>query len=130
MEKELAKTTLKTAALAYLGDAVHALDVRTRAVEAGLSRSENLHAFGVGLVRAESQSRAFLAILPRLTQEEAELCRRAGNSKHLKAPRHASEEEYRNATALEALLGFLYVTEQSARLRELLDLIYQVKKED
>ncbi len=116
------------AALAYLGDAVHSLDIRRRAVAAGLSRSEDLHRFSTACVNARAQAAVYRALLPQLNEEEAALCRRAVNSRHLKHPKGASDGEYREATALEALLGYCAYLRDEARLQQLLDFSYDHMK--
>ena len=117
-------------ALAYLGDAVHSLDMRRRAVLSGLSRAEDLHGFVTGYVNAAAQSRMAAALLPRLTEEERALFRRASNYRHLQRPKHMSIADYRRATGFEALLGMLSHLGRTERLAELLEAAYQSEKED
>ncbi len=119
-----------TAALAYLGDAVHSLYMRERAVEEGFARSERLHRYTAGAVNAAAQARMLEAILPHLTEAERDVCRRAGNYRHLHAPKHMSAADYRRATGFEAVLGMLYWLGERERLRELLRLAYTALKED
>ena len=114
-----------TAALAYLGDAVHTLDIRRRAVALGLTKSGRLHAFTTALVNAPAQAAMLAALQGVLTEEEADLCRRAANSKHLQAPKHATSTEYQSATAFEALLGMHAYRGDDERLAELLELSYR-----
>lgn len=113
------------AALAYLGDAVHSLDIRRRAVAAGHTKSGALHAFSSCRVNAAAQAGMLASLTPHLTEAEAALCRRAANSKHLKPPKHASAKDYQEATAFEALLGMLAYLGKEERLKELLDASYQ-----
>ena len=113
------------AALAYIGDAVHSLDIRRRAVANGLCKSGALHNFSTRYVNAAAQASILAALSPLLTEDEAELCRRAANSKHLQHPKHASDAEYRQATAFEALLGMLSYLDRGDRLREILDRSYE-----
>ncbi len=125
MEERINARDLPTvAALAYLGDAVHSLDVRRRAVAAGLAKSGRLHAFSAAIVNAAAQAKMLSAVEPMLTEEERDLCRRAANSKHLQHPKHASDIDYRRATALEALLGAHAYLGNEARLKALLDALY------
>ena len=129
MEERIRQTDLPSvAALAYLGDAVHGLDVRRRAVAAGLSKSGALHSFTTGCVNAAAQAAMLTALEEHLTEEERELCRRAANSKHLQHPKHATDADYRRATAFEALIGMLSWLGREERLRELLDLSYDCLK--
>lgn len=129
MEERIRQSDLPTvAALAYLGDAVHSLDIRRRAILLGYCKSGALHSFSAGIVNAAAQAKMLTAIEAGLSEEERELCRRAANSKHLKPPKHASDADYRRATAFEALLGMLSYLGRDLRLRELLDLSYESYK--
>ncbi len=110
---------LSTSALAYLGDCVLELLVREKLVTAGLSRSGQLHTGALEYVKASAQADAMDRILPRLTEEEAGIYRRGRNNGHLNVPKNASRAEYRRATGMEVLFGYLHVTEQAERLREL-----------
>ena len=94
--------------LAYLGDTLYDLYVRTRLVGAG-GRVGAMHRRAVSLVCAHAQSEAFLRVEGALSDEEAAVARRARNV-HQSPPRHADAAEYHRATALEALIGYLYVT--------------------
>ena len=129
MEEAIRQGDLPTvAALAYLGDAVHSLDIRRRAVAAGLCKSGALHNFSTGIVNAAAQAAMLEAITPVLTEDEQSICRRAANSKHLQAPKHASDSDYRKATAFEALLGALSYLGREERLATLLELAYTSAK--
>lgn len=116
-------TQLSSAALAYLGDAVHALYVRRHVMETGHTKSGALHAEGQKYVTARAQAEAFCRIAPLLTEEETDVARRAHNSSHLQRPKHMSVADYRTATGLEALLGMLYVNGRTERLEELMAVI-------
>ena len=125
MEERIPTGTLPTvAALAYLGDAVHGLDIRRRAVARGLCKSGRLHDFTAKRVCAAAQAAMLAAIADQLTEDEVALCRRAANSKHLSPPKHASDADYQQATAFEALVGMLSYLGREERLRVLLDLSY------
>ena len=126
MEERINAGALPTvAALAYLGDAVHGLDIRRRAVARGLCKSGALHDFTAKRVCAAAQAAMLAAIGEELTEEERGLCRRAANSKHLTPPKHASDADYRQATAFEALVGMLSYLGREERLGILLDLSYK-----
>lgn len=107
--------------LAYIGDAVYECCVRTRLVLRGGGRMKALHRAAVSLVRAESQARALQRLEPMLNELEADVCRRARNASPGSMPKHASPGDYHAATALEALMGYLYLSGQQARLSELVD---------
>ena len=102
--------------LAYLGDAVYEVLVRERLVRRGV-KSPSVRS--LEYVTAGSQSDAAERILPHLTEEEADLFRRGRNDHHSAVPKHAAPVQYRRATGLEALFGFLYLAGEDGRLREL-----------
>ena len=109
--------------LAYIGDSVHALLVRTNLLQKNLL-VRDMHRASNEAVSAVSQARELARVLPLLSPEEADIVRRGRNAhpRH-SAPKSASTADYAGATGLEALLGYLYVTGQSERLRELLPYI-------
>ena len=116
--------TASTAALAYLGDAVIELLVRERLVEAGYTSSKALNARALDFVRAAAQAAAMERLLPHLTEEEEAAFRRGRNIGHTNTPKRATVAEYRNATGMEALFGYLHATGQSGRAAELFELAY------
>lgn len=107
--------------LAYLGDTVHDLFVRTRLARGG-EHVRAMHKEAVGAVNAGAQAQALARVLPLLNETEADVVRRGRNAhaRHA-APRRANPRDYAQATGLEALLGFLYITGQSERLLTLLE---------
>lgn len=107
--------TVSTAALAYLGDAVLEVLTRRRLVSAGISTSKSLNQHAASYVTAPSQAAAMERLLPLLTEEEAAVFRRGRNIGHTATPRHATVAEYRSATGMEALFGYLSLTGQSER---------------
>lgn len=102
--------------LAYLGDSVWDLLIRSRLLYAGRN-VHNMHRAATGCVNAAAQAQALERMTPLLSPEEAEIARR-GRNVHARhpAPRHQDPADYQAATALEALVGFLYVTGQEERL--------------
>lgn len=107
--------------LAYVGDAVFELAVRERLAARGPGKVAELHREAVSLVRAPAQAEQLRRLEGLLTPEEEEVVRRARNAKSGPAPRGVSVQEYRHATAFEALLGHLYLNGQGGRIAELLD---------
>ena len=105
--------------LAYIGDTVHDLYVRSLLVSRGMTVGK-MHKQAVRMVSAFAQARMLEAIEPDLTEEEADVARRGRNSqaKHA-APKHADPADYAHATGLEALWGYLYLSGQTERLDEL-----------
>ncbi|MCI7704689.1 MAG: ribonuclease III [Clostridiales bacterium] len=108
--------------MAYVGDTVHDLYVRSMLLSRGMAVGK-MHQQAVRMVSAGAQARMLERIEPELTQEEADIARRGRNSqaKHA-APRHADPADYAHATALEALWGYLYLSGQTQRLDELMKL--------
>ena len=117
--------TVGTAALAYLGDAVIELMVRERLVSMGYSSSKALNARALDFVRASAQAQAMERLLPHLTEEEEGAFRRGRNIGHTNTPKRATVAEYRNATGMEALFGYLHMKGEQARIKELFDLAYK-----
>ena len=117
--------TVGTAALAYLGDAVIELMVRERLVGMGYSSSKALNARALDFVRASAQAQAMERLLPHLTEEEEGAFRRGRNIGHTNTPKRATVAEYRNATGMEALFGYLHMKGEQARIKELFKLAYQ-----
>lgn len=108
--------------LAYVGDAVHDLEVRARLVEAGVADPETLHRLVVAHVRAAAQARSWQGVRDSLTAEEAAVARRGRNAKTGRSPRGTTSQEYHDSTAFEALLGFLYLSGRTERLKEIMAL--------
>ena len=109
-----------TAALAYLGDARHALYVRRMLVERGICKSGELNEAALSYVTAEAQAEMMRKIEPLLLDDERDVYKRASNSGHLNRPKHASAADYRAATGFEAVIGMLEWIGDSERLDILL----------
>ena len=116
---------LSTPSLAYLGDCVMELCVRTRLLQRGFSTSRDLNAEALHYVRAGAQADAVERILPLLTEQEAAVYRRGRNLGHTNIPKSATMAQYRMATGLEVLFGYLYVTGCQERIDELFLLAYE-----
>lgn len=106
--------------LAYLGDTVYDLYVRRALVRRG-GRVQQMHRTAVTLVCAHAQAQAYGRIEAQLSEAEAAVARRARNA-HQSPPKNANAAEYHRATALEALIGYLYLSGQRARIDELMRL--------
>ena len=115
---------MSTPSLAYLGDCVMELCVRTRLLQRGFSTSRTLNAEALHYVRAGAQADAVERILPILTEEESAVYRRGRNIGHTNVPKSATVAQYRMATGLEVLFGYLYVTGRQERIDELFLLAY------
>lgn len=106
--------------LAWVGDALYDLYVRERLIARG-GRVRALHREAISLVCAHAQSEALARIAHALTEAECDVVRRARNTKQ-SPPKNADAGEYHHATALEALVGWLYVTGQRERMNEILQM--------
>lgn len=106
--------------LAYIGDAIYDLVIRTYIVEHGNAPVNKLHKQVVKLVQASAQAKLYHIIQDMLTEEEETIYKRGRNAKSFTSAKNADIVEYRTATGLEALFGYLYLTDQTARLLELI----------
>lgn len=106
--------------LAYIGDCVYELIVRTVVVERGNRQPQKLQKESAEFSRAGTQCRIYEALLSEVTEEEADILRRGKNAHFHTKARNATPSEYRKATALEALIGYLYLTGRMERVLELL----------
>lgn len=124
---ENALNTYSTAALAYLGDSVIEICVRERLVKHGFSSSATLNKHALEYVRASAQAEAVKKIIPLLTEEENAVFHRGRNIGHTNTPKSATVAEYRAATGMEALFGYLYLAQKKERIAELFDAAYPNK---
>lgn len=111
--------------LAYIGDGVYELMVRSYLCLQGKATNKGLHKAAVKYVAAPAQAQAVKVILPRLSEEEGDVFRRGRNASPHTIPQHASREEYSAATALETLFGWLYLRGDTERLNELFGTIME-----
>lgn len=109
--------------LAYLGDAVYEVMVRSWLCLHGKLTSKRLHQAALEFVTAPAQAARSEKILPLLTEEEADVFRRGRNSRPHSIPKAAKREEYQTATALEALFGWLYLRGENGRINELFQIM-------
>ena len=114
--KEVDIRTYSPLTLAYIGDAIYDLVIRTIVVERGNRSANNLHKKTVTYVNARVQARMIDAREEELTEEEKAVYHRGRNAKSYTAAKNASVIEYRKATGLEALCGYLYLQGQQARM--------------
>lgn len=109
------------AALAYLGDSVMEVLVRRMLVCRGIGNAGKLSTLSLDYVRATNQSRGLEGLLPHLTEEETAVYHRGRNAAGAH-PKSASVNDYRRATGVEALFGYLHLRGDTARLEELFDI--------
>ena len=112
--------TYSPLALAYIGDAVYELIVRTMVINHGSIQVNKMHKKSASLVNAGTQAEMIRLILEELTEEETAVYKRGRNAKSVTTAKHATVVDYRTATGFEALCGYLYLT---GRLKRLVTLI-------
>lgn len=108
--------------LAYIGDGVFDLVIRSLVVAKGNTRASALHRRTSQIVKAHTQARMAELLLPVLSGEETEIYRRGRNAKSPTMAKNATMPDYRKATGFEALMGWLYVRDEFPRLVELVKL--------
>ncbi len=108
--------------LAFVGDAVYSLFIRSHFCLVSTARSRSLHKFSTDFVKASSQAKALDDIFDSLTEEEKSVAKRARNTKVNTMSKNAKMIEYKKSTAFEALLGYLYLCGKTKRLNEILNL--------
>ena len=106
--------------LAFLGDCVFDLIVRTVIVERGNRAPESLHKKKSTIVRAQTQSMMAESLLESLSEEEMAVYKRGRNAKSYSVAKNASVSDYRRATGFESLLGYLYLQDKENRIIELI----------
>ena len=120
---DLPDTDIKTYSpltLAFIGDSIYDLVIRTAIVENGNAPVNKLHKRVSKLVQASAQADLYFVIKDQLTEEEMSMFKRGRNAKSFTSAKNAGIVEYRTATGLEALLGYLYLTDQIDRMMELI----------
>ncbi|WP_024832509.1 Mini-ribonuclease 3 [Ruminiclostridium josui] len=113
---------LQPLVLAYIGDAVYEVYIRTMLVINNKSNVNMLHKMSVKYVKAKSQADIVHRVNDKLTAEEQDIVRRGRNAKSATVPKHADVTDYRYSTGFEALIGYLYLTNNYERLMEILRL--------
>lgn len=106
-------------ALAFIGDGVYELLVRERLLQGGTQPARKLHYMAVKKVKAAAQAAGYDALLAALTEQETAILKRGRNAHTSTVPKSCTPEEYRKATAIESLFGYLYLKGEIARITEL-----------
>ena len=120
-DKDIKVDTLSPLTLAFTGDAVFSLFVREMLVCDANRPVGKLHKLSVNWVKAEAQSKGMRAILPLLTEKETEVFKRGRNAHTSHTPKNQSGCDYHYATGFEALVGYLYLKDETERLNLLLN---------
>lgn len=105
--------------LAFMGDCVFEIVIRSIVVERGNRQAGSLHKTKTAVVNAKVQARMIEALMEELTEEERAVYKRGRNAKPHTVAKNASVNDYRKATGLEALFGYLYLNGQEDRILEL-----------
>ena len=106
---------------AYVGDSVYELFVRTKLTNKSNAKPHKLHIESIKYVKAKAQADILKRINDSLTDEEKDIVRRGRNAENHHLPKNANVQDYMYATAFEALIGYLYLTKQNDRLKEILE---------
>lgn len=123
IDKDVNAKQLSPLNLAFIGDCIYEILVREMLVTAANRPVNDLHRESVKFVSAKAQTAAFEKIKDMLTEEETAIYKRGRNAKAGHSPKSATEGEYHCATGVEALFGYLYLTEQTDRIKELFFMI-------
>ena len=108
--------------LAFIGDAVFDIIIRTGMVCNGNTRADRLHKNTSAIVKATTQSKMIDIILPHLSEEEEDVYKRGRNAKPRSTAKNAAIADYHKATGLEALIGYLYLDDRTDRILELVNM--------
>ena len=106
---------------AYIGDCVYELYIRTILVNKTNLKPHKLHIETIKYVNAKSQAKFLENIQSKLTEEEKDIVRRARNAKNYHLPKNVEVQEYKLATAFEALIGYLFLTKNYERIEEIIN---------
>ena len=116
--------------LAYIGDAVFSLYVRTRSVCNKVRTVHNLHVDAIKYVKASSQAVVARKLFDELSDQEKLIFKRGRNAKAATIPKNADVQEYRYATAFEAVVGYIYLSNDKDRLIMLLERAIHIIEND
>jgi ribonuclease-3 family protein len=115
--------------MAYIGDSLFELFIRTYLLEENVCKPGKLHQQAIEYVNAKAQARLLEKLRDELTKEEESIVRRGRNASS-KAPKGTDQATYQYSTGFETLLGYLYLTESEDRLQELLGIIKKLYREE
>ena len=120
-KNEIEVNLLSPLTWAYVGDAIYELYIRTNLVNKTKLKPHKLHIESIKYVKAKAQAEKLKELMEDLTEEEKEIVRRARNAENHHLPKNADPEDYMYSTAFEGLIGFLYLTKQDERLKQILE---------
>lgn len=113
---------------AYIGDAVYELYIRNYFINTTKLKPHKLHIESIKYVKAKAQAEILEELMDNLTEKEQEIVKRGRNAENHHLPKNATVQEYMYSTAFEALIGYMYLTKQDDRLKEILDLCIEINK--
>ncbi|HEY8420824.1 MAG TPA: ribonuclease III domain-containing protein [Thermoclostridium sp.] len=116
--------------LAFVGDSVFDLFIRSRLVMKKRESAHKMHVKAINYVKASAQSKIISELLDKLNEEEKIIYKRGRNSKSATVPKHADVLDYRRATAFEAVLGYLYLLGKYERLEEIMNMAAEIIEEE
>ncbi len=114
--------TYSPLALAYIGDAIYEIIIRTKLVTEANTQVRKLHKRASDLVKAHTQAEMITSLLEELTETELQIYKRGRNAKTATMAKNATMKDYRSATGFEAVMGYLYLNQQSDRMMELIEM--------
>ena len=106
---------------AYVGDAIYELFIRTELINNTKLNPHKLHIESIKYVKAQAQSEILAKIYDELNDDEKDIVRRGRNAENHHLPKNANVTDYMYATAFEGLMGYLYLSKQDERLKEILE---------
>lgn len=124
--KDVDIRTYSPLTLAYIGDGIFDIVIRSVVVGKGNTKASQLHKHTSSIVKAHTQAVIIEALEPHLTKEETDIYRRGRNAKSPTMAKNATMADYRKATGLEALMGYLYLSDDFERVVELTKLGVQL----
>ena len=129
-EKKIEGNTLNGLSLAFIGDAVYEILVREHLLEHGSLQVGKLHKMAVEMGRASFQANVFDFLEPIVSEEERGILHRGRNASATHIPKGANAIEYRKATGVESLFGWLYLEQKNERIREIFEIILEHSKKE
>ena len=121
-ENESEVHTMSPLTWAYIGDSVYELYIRMKLVNTTKMKPHKLHIEAIKYVKAKAQANLLQIIQDKLNEKELEIVKRGRNAENHHLPKNATVQEYMYSTGFEALIGYLYLTKQDERLKEILKL--------
>lgn len=121
-KKEIEVNSMSPLTWAYIGDCVYELYIRNKLVNKTNLKPNKLHIESIKYVKAKAQAEILSIIMENLTEEEKDIVRITRNTENHHLPKNANLQDYMYATAFEGLIGYLYLTKQEKRLKEILDM--------